>query len=393
MKRTHITRLTFLVAASIGAACNFIFPLDGLQEPVTIDASAPPLLDGGIDGSRCPSGQTLCGSECRDLSSDPANCGACGEVCKQTSCTSSFCEPRVFLGEKGVSDKLVVDGQTVYWMVRTPDSSRVFSVKLDDLDAGVDKRTVLPVGQYDLALSGGKLLTRDSRAVYLRPVGFRTNTDDGGTSEQVRVTAPEQLVGFAPFLDGTNARLLYVVSTGDDLVGRSTVAIGDDAGLLRTQFTATFSEPQRIYDLTIDQLEAYFISEGSSGANIVRATKIGPGGGNVTFVVRNIRPGGLAFSPNGMLAWTDENVVVTSRSGTMGTVVERSRNNETYSDLAYPGPEVYYLVTSERQIRRASLEGGAPVAVGTADQVPSSVAVTPEYVMWIRGGNLVLLRR
>jgi hypothetical protein len=44
----------------------------------------------GICG--CPSGQTLCGTSCSDLSSDPAHCGSCGKACPSGNfCTAAKC--------------------------------------------------------------------------------------------------------------------------------------------------------------------------------------------------------------------------------------------------------------------------------------------------------------
>src|ERR687887_339033 len=35
----------------------------------------------GPTGCPCPTGQTACGGVCKDLSSDPNNCGTCGVSC------------------------------------------------------------------------------------------------------------------------------------------------------------------------------------------------------------------------------------------------------------------------------------------------------------------------
>ena len=47
----------------------------------------------GIDaGSSCAAGQTDCNGTCADLSSDSANCGACGEMCPNAgTCTAGEC--------------------------------------------------------------------------------------------------------------------------------------------------------------------------------------------------------------------------------------------------------------------------------------------------------------
>jgi len=47
----------------------------------------------GLQNSNCPSGQTLCGTVCATLGSDPQNCGACGFACVAgQSCQSGYCK-------------------------------------------------------------------------------------------------------------------------------------------------------------------------------------------------------------------------------------------------------------------------------------------------------------
>ena len=42
----------------------------------------------------CPPGQTLCSGVCKNLNTDPDNCGSCGNVCPQGDvCSGGVCEP------------------------------------------------------------------------------------------------------------------------------------------------------------------------------------------------------------------------------------------------------------------------------------------------------------
>src|ERR1700677_1067978 len=46
--------------------------------------------DGTVDS--CPAAQTACGSDCTNLQVDPANCGACGNVCGAgVACVDGLC--------------------------------------------------------------------------------------------------------------------------------------------------------------------------------------------------------------------------------------------------------------------------------------------------------------
>ena len=49
-------------------------------------------VDDGLVGGRCAAGYTQCGLRCVELSSDPENCGACGQVCLAgLTCTAGMC--------------------------------------------------------------------------------------------------------------------------------------------------------------------------------------------------------------------------------------------------------------------------------------------------------------
>jgi hypothetical protein len=54
------------------------------------DASAIDAPD-DADSGQCPSGQQSCGGTCTDLTSDPANCGACDVFCPSQICAQSLC--------------------------------------------------------------------------------------------------------------------------------------------------------------------------------------------------------------------------------------------------------------------------------------------------------------
>jgi hypothetical protein len=47
--------------------------------------------DASVDGASCKGSQRLCGATCVDTSSDPANCGSCGNVCEGGTCCGSVC--------------------------------------------------------------------------------------------------------------------------------------------------------------------------------------------------------------------------------------------------------------------------------------------------------------
>jgi hypothetical protein len=52
--------------------------------------AALPCIDGQCQ--TCPSGQTLCNTQCIDTSTDPAHCGGCGQICASGACRFGACK-------------------------------------------------------------------------------------------------------------------------------------------------------------------------------------------------------------------------------------------------------------------------------------------------------------
>ena len=71
----------------------------GSDAPVEVDADPPDGIDWVLPDSdvpdevpSCAGGLTLCGTQCVDLQTDPANCGSCGSACaEQRMCVTGAC--------------------------------------------------------------------------------------------------------------------------------------------------------------------------------------------------------------------------------------------------------------------------------------------------------------
>ena len=71
-----------------------VFALMLLALPGCTDAPRPaPAAQSAANNGLCGLPSAICGGTCRDLTSDPANCGACGTVCTgaNTSCSRGRC--------------------------------------------------------------------------------------------------------------------------------------------------------------------------------------------------------------------------------------------------------------------------------------------------------------
>jgi hypothetical protein len=154
----------FLIALAPGAlaACSLLTSYDGL---VPAGASGPEGgVDGGgadvvepgdssdvrdvavprdvatpdvnlIDAGTCEAGLAPCGAVCVDLSSDPANCGACGHDCLGGGCASGACQP-VTVATGGSPGVIAIAGATLYWGDTVADTITVGAASPADGGAG-----------------------------------------------------------------------------------------------------------------------------------------------------------------------------------------------------------------------------------------------------------------
>lgn len=89
----------FLVIALVACGGHGDGPGDGGSDTGSSDTGSSDtgprdstMSDSSIDGATCPSGRTLCGDSCVDLSSDDGNCGGCGLICGDSSCNAGRCD-------------------------------------------------------------------------------------------------------------------------------------------------------------------------------------------------------------------------------------------------------------------------------------------------------------
>jgi hypothetical protein len=66
-----------------------------LKTQCCVDTDCPTGADCVSGTCVCPSGTTNCGDVCADLTTDGANCGACGNVCDTNGCVNGFCTCQV----------------------------------------------------------------------------------------------------------------------------------------------------------------------------------------------------------------------------------------------------------------------------------------------------------
>jgi hypothetical protein len=337
----------------------------------------------------------LCSGSCLSLSVDPQNCGACGNTCKQGGeCSRGVCQVQTFQGERGDADRIVTEGNTASWMVRTPDATRIFRIDLTDVDAGRTQGIRIPLPPvYDLALTSRGYLYRTSQAIVLNA---KNDLDATRTVQLATVAADESIVAFVATEQSAELRILYLVQRKDSTMFSARLSQSGDAGTIPQRFAADFGGERTLSQLSTNGSDAFFFASASDGSgSLSKVTNVFGGGvSNVsTLVASTPFAGGITFDTSAGLGWTADGVYSANRTGGTIRTLVRPAGNERFSALAIDEKYVFYLNPSKRALKRVSRTGEAPITVGLADEEPSSVALTSSAVLWVRSGSLQVLAR
>jgi hypothetical protein len=83
---------------------------------VTQTACAQPTPD--CQSGACACLQTACGSDCTDTSSDPDNCGGCGNSCEGQPCSGGVCQPMALATAQDQPWGIALGSSNCYWTNR-----------------------------------------------------------------------------------------------------------------------------------------------------------------------------------------------------------------------------------------------------------------------------------
>ncbi len=385
-----------VLVVSFGSACSLIFPFDGL-EGAPLDAGLDaPAFDAAPDGGPCPDGGSLCNGECVNLKTDPRNCGVCALACKEPTCGGGFCQAVTFAGERGDPDNIVVEGNIVSWMVRTPDATKIFRADLSAPDAGASRRVAkIPLpAVYDLAVTQNGYLYRTSQTIYALP---KDATDAGAATVVLTAAGNESIAGMVATDIGADTRIAYLLQRGgSSMFTGYRVVIGNNPSGPVQRFVADDGPGRSARYMWTNGDDAYFfLVDPDSTGNLIRATNAfgGPASDVTSIGPGQVRPTGMAGDDAGAIAWTASNVLLATRAGGSQRSLTKAGASDRFSQLAIDDRDVFYLSPSAGVLRRIPRDGGAPASVGAADDAPSSVTLTADYALWVRGNSLVALRR
>ncbi|HEX8793148.1 MAG TPA: hypothetical protein VF765_19525 [Polyangiaceae bacterium] len=334
---------------------------------------------GGIDsGPTCAPGLSLCNGACIDTTSDPANCGSCGHVCQNTTCTDGACDSTVLSSGFVPPGRLAIDANNAYW---TNGDGSIRSVPL----AGGTTATLAT------GLTQPMGIAVDTQNVYAASQDGRvvsTPLSGGGT---LTVLAQSQPTPYALAIDATNVYWSNVASGA----GNGSIMACAKAGCSQAPTTlASGIHVQYPYGLVVSGTNVYWTSFNFGGEiNVVPTT-----GGMFTNFSANLGyPYELSIAGS---------VTLAVLYGQGGSIVEVPSGGGSATSLvggqAFPtegttdGTAAYWTLTIPSAQNGATLMK-APLATGQAQvlaknmQPAGSVQVDSQYVYWL--SNEGALRR
>jgi hypothetical protein len=327
---------------------------------------------GGVvdSGPTCAPGLSLCNGACTDTTSDTANCGSCGYVCQNTTCTNGACDSLILSSGFIPPGRLAIDANNAYW---TNGDGTIRSVPLAGgttatLTTGLTQPMGVAVDAQNVYAA-----SQDGRIVSVPLAGATTPT----------VLAQMQPVPYALAIDASNVYWSNV-ATG---AGNGSIMACAKAGCGQAPTAlASGIHVQYPYGLVVSGANVYWTSFNFGGEiNAVPTT----GGTFTTFSTNLGYPYELSIAGSITLA------VLYGQGGTIAMVPSGGGSaTSLVGGQAFPtegttdGTAAYWTLTVPSAQNGATLMK-APLATGQAQvlakntQPAGSVQVDSQYVYWL----------
>jgi hypothetical protein len=306
-----------------------------------------------VGGAPGPCAMTSCGSECADLDSDPAHCGACDHSCGRGACSAGRCQPVHLSGAGVLAEDLHVGDDAVYWTERDPGR-----LKKVGLDGGVVTTLASDVFMYELAL--------DAQSVYAASASVLWKVPRAGGSG---VTLLSDARAYSVGTDGS-----FVYFSGSDVSLQRVPVEGGTPSVLAMNASGSA--------LTVRDGFVYWSNYQTGTINRSSVT----GGTPVVLASGLSYP--VAIAVDGQYVyWADETDLNLMQQDLGGGTPSVVASNVTCTDIATDGVNVYwvdYLAQGSIQMRAAA--GGATRKLAEAQAAPISLDVDAAFVYWVNRG-------
>lgn len=355
-------------AATLTCSPNVVCVDDGQGDSGSGSGSSS---GGVIDaGPTCAPGLSLCNGSCTDTTSNPANCGSCGHVCQNTTCTDGACDSTVLSSGFVPPGRLAIDASNAYW---TNGDGVIRSVPL----AGGTTTTLAtgltqPIG-----------IAVDAQNVYATSQDGRIVSVPLSGASSPTILAQTQPNPYALTVDATNVYWSNVASGA----GNGSIMACAKAGCGQMPTTlASGIHVQYPYGLAVSGGSVYWTSFNFGGEiNVVPAT----GGTFTTFSTSLGYPYELSIAGSVTLA------VLYGQGGSIAMLPSGGGSaTSLVGGQAFPtegttdGTAAYWTLTVPSAQNGATLMK-APLATGQTEvlaknmQPAGSVQVDSQYVYWL----------
>jgi hypothetical protein len=357
-------RLGLVMIAAV--ACSSDKPPAGAP-PDAPPADAPPA---------CAAPRVMCGDACVDVTTDVANCGACGHACGcgSTSCTNGACDAHVLADQQGAPVVLALHAGNLYWAT---DADR--NVWTMPADASAAARVLFP----------GRTAVRgfafdDARVYFTRTVFniVEAGTLDGKTSGNYTNQQERGAAGIA-----TDATRAYWADGGFGTIRSAPLGAP-------VQPPTTLATDQVAPDgVALDDDHVYWTTHSATGQVLALAKTAASGTAPSVLASAQPNPHAIAVA-DGFVYWTDQGDG-SAESGSVQRVAVGGGPITTLADHQ-PGPAelaladgfVYWTDSVAGTLVRVPVDGGAPpVAVVSGQASPSGLVVANACVYFTTLGD------
>jgi hypothetical protein len=353
------------------AAPNDAAPTDGA-----------PSSDG--DAPSCGSPSTMCGTQCVNTSSDPANCGTCGHDCQGGTCNpGGVCGPvQLRKGEVGLY-ALAVDDQNVYWTAQ--DQSGGGSVKDLPLVGAAQPTTLYgtqaPMAPADLVLDGqgrvwflGNDATNDAWNLFFAKI----STPGTGGSVSAAMTG----AGKGLACDGTS------VYAADDDPNTAAWAVAGWPISGGTAVTVASGSGGRMMGVASGTKDVAWANQVSNA--VFSNPKSTPNTPTTIASNMNLAPGMISAGPNAVF-WTtfganNTTGVWSGQFGTQGSGKEIATVSGYQLRLATDNALLFFT-DGTGTVGTLTFDGKTETDLFTNRGAPGPIAVNANYIVWYEQGN------
>ena len=284
---------------------------------------------------KCPTPQSVCSNRCVDTTQDESNCGFCGHNCQGNPCTMSLCQAsniaQVTVSTTHIAS-IAVDSTNVYWTQGTGSGSGAYGKPFAggtpvQFGTAVDPRGIVVDLTHVYWADFGNGTVSSAALLGGAPVRIAPPPDGGALGGPTALTS--------------DAKNVYWVDPVQGTVNQMPLQGGTVLPLASGRLT-----PMAI---AVDATNVYWVDYGSTG-----------------------NPGSVNKVP----------IIVNPDSGTP-TVTPLAPSEQQPSGIAIDAANVYWTDFDDNTVNKVPIGGGAKFQYAVQQATPSAIAVDKKNIYWV----------